>query len=433
MSAALNINNLPQWLLPTRPQPSETEAKLGWLVLLRWLTVGVQAAGIILAASLNLILPKVVPVLAGLTLLLVFANLIAGWRLRTYPPGSERVGHPGRLLFWMLLDWVLFLVPISLVSGIHNPFFPLVFLHVTLAAVLLPTRISLLFLGLVLVSVYLLNPVTYLWSQFGGYIRLSSLLATAIESLILVAVWGFVHWVSLNLSHYRQQLQRLQTQQERLQRIHLLGALGAGVAHEFATPLNTLRLRLQRLGRHYDADQQPADLIAALQAQAQCESRLHNLASLPTAESLSSLKPLSLEPMLRELSRQWAEKNPTPPLKLDFALPEALKVPLPELALKQALFNLLDNAAQAAGPTQPLEICLKAHTGHVLLEVADHGPGWPEIVKNHLGEPFVTTRPTGTGLGLYSVYLLATALGGQLELLPNIPQGARARLRLPYV
>lgn len=429
MSAIFNRTRLPQWFLPTRPQPSETEAKLGWLVLLRWLTVGVQAVGIALAASLNLILPKQVPVLAALTLFLALANLIAGWRLKNHPPQQE---HSARLLFWMLLDWVLFLLPISLVSGIHNPFFPLVFLHVTLAAVLLPTRISLFFLSLVLISVYLLNPVTYLWSQFGGYIRLSSLLATAIESLILVAVWGFVHWVSLNLGHYRLQLQQLQTQQERLQRIHLLGALGAGVAHEFATPLNTLRLRLTRLGRQYE-DALPADLEAALTAQAQCESRLRNLASLPTAESLSTLMPLPLEPVLRELSRRWSDKNPSPPLKLAVDLPAGFQMPLPELALQQALFNLLDNAAQAAGPEPPLEVQVRLQNGQVLLEVADQGPGWPEIVQSHLGEPFVTTRPTGTGLGLYTVHLLATALGGQLELLPNQPQGARARLRLPYV
>lgn len=430
MSAVLHIKNLPQWLLPTRPQPSETEAKLGWLVLLRWLTVGVQAAGIFLAASLNLVLPQQVPLLAGLTFLLATANLIAGWRLKTHRSKPER---PARLLFWMLLDWVLFLIPISLVSGIHNPFFPLVFLHVTLAAVLLPTRISLLFLGIVLVSVYLLNPVTYLWNQFGGYIRLSSLLATAIESLILLAVWGFVHWVSLNLSHYRQQLQVLQTQQERLQRIHLLGALGAGVAHEFATPLNTLRLRLTRLGRQYEDFEQPADLTAALQAQAQCESRLKNLASLPTAESLSQLTPLALEQVVKNLAARWSEQNSHTHVKLNIHLPTDFKIPLPELALKQALFNLLDNAAQATEMQIPLEIDIRLTHGLVQLDVADQGPGWPEIVRQHLGEPFVTTKAQGTGLGLYTVHLLATALGGQLELLPNLPQGARARLSLPYV
>ncbi|PIW47804.1 hypothetical protein COW20_11565 [bacterium (Candidatus Blackallbacteria) CG13_big_fil_rev_8_21_14_2_50_49_14] len=419
-----------QGFWPAVGREDETRLKLAWLVILRWITVLVQAGAIALAAGLNLVLPEQVPVLAVFPLALFLANL---WAARGLVQPVQAVQNaPARLLFWMLLDWVLFLMPISLVSGVHNPFFPLVFLHIALAAVLLPGLSSLLFLGIVLVSVYLLHPVIYLFGN-AGYLRLSVFLATAIQSFVLLMVWGFVRWVSLRLEHYRQQWQALQQQQERLQRLQLLGALGAGVAHEFATPINTLRLRLSRLARQYEEEAMPPDLVVALQAQARCESKLRTLASLPSVESLSQQEPLALTPVIRQLIENWARRYPRLPLNLELELAPDFKLPLPELALRQALENLLDNAVQAAGLDKPVRVCLKQNLREIVLEICDQGPGWPEIVRKHLGEPFVTTRSEGTGLGLYMVYLLAQAQGGQLELRDQVPQGACARLSLPCV
>jgi signal transduction histidine kinase len=63
--------------------------------------------------------------------------------------------------------------------------------------------------------------------------------------------------------------------------------------------------------------------------------------------------------------------------------------------------------------------------------VADRGPGWPEIVRNHLGEPFVTTKPGGVGLGLYYVHSLSEAIGANLLLEDRPDGGAIARVSLP--
>jgi signal transduction histidine kinase len=67
----------------------------------------------------------------------------------------------------------------------------------------------------------------------------------------------------------------------------------------------------------------------------------------------------------------------------------------------------------------------------VTLEVRDRGEGWPEVVRAHLGEPFITTRAGGVGLGLYYVWTLMSALGGELTLEDRPGGGATARLRLP--
>ena len=65
--------------------------------------------------------------------------------------------------------------------------------------------------------------------------------------------------------------------------------------------------------------------------------------------------------------------------------------------------------------------------------VEDDGPGLADDIKGRIFEPFATTKPVGegTGLGLYTSYMLARGMGGELALDDRPPRGARASLLLP--
>ena len=104
---------------------------------------------------------------------------------------------------------------------------------------------------------------------------------------------------------------------------------------------------------------------------------------------------------------------------------------LPAIAFTQAVLNLVENALEESTPETPVDVTVRATPERVEVEVRDHGPGWPTIVRAHLGEPFVTTRPGGVGLGLYFAYTLAETIGGELELDDAPGGGAIARLVLP--
>jgi two-component system sensor histidine kinase PilS (NtrC family) len=65
----------------------------------------------------------------------------------------------------------------------------------------------------------------------------------------------------------------------------------------------------------------------------------------------------------------------------------------------------------------------------ILFEINDDGPGVPPELRNQVFEPFFTTRPGGTGLGLYVARELADANGAALDLLPRGP-GAHFRMTL---
>ena len=64
----------------------------------------------------------------------------------------------------------------------------------------------------------------------------------------------------------------------------------------------------------------------------------------------------------------------------------------------------------------------------LVISVEDDGPGLPEQVRAKLFSPFVTTKASGTGLGLPISKKLVETLGGSLQLSPVEPHGTRAEL-----
>jgi two-component system, NtrC family, nitrogen regulation sensor histidine kinase NtrY len=95
--------------------------------------------------------------------------------------------------------------------------------------------------------------------------------------------------------------------------------------------------------------------------------------------------------------------------------------------ISQALLNLLANAAEAAleGGSPPC-VALRATTtadGDLVLEVEDSGQGVPDELRERIGQPFFTTKPHGSGVGLSLARQIARAHGGELELRPPTALG----------
>ena len=104
---------------------------------------------------------------------------------------------------------------------------------------------------------------------------------------------------------------------------------------------------------------------------------------------------------------------------------------IPPDALKQILFNLLDNAREIAGPERPVTVRVGAVGDTVTVDVLDEGPGITDAVLPHVFDPFFTTKDavTGVGLGLFVAEGLARRYGGRMEA-ANREDGPGARFRL---
>lgn len=113
-------------------------------------------------------------------------------------------------------------------------------------------------------------------------------------------------------------------------------------------------------------------------------------------------------------------------------VPETLEVSADIELLDQALINLLRNAMEALRDGQPGKITLTGLLetgGHVLIAVADNGPGIPAEQREKIFVPFYTTKRQGSGVGLTLVRQIATVHGGTVNISQTPGGGATISLR----
>jgi two-component system sensor histidine kinase FlrB len=101
-------------------------------------------------------------------------------------------------------------------------------------------------------------------------------------------------------------------------------------------------------------------------------------------------------------------------------------------ALTAALTNLVTNAFESA-PDVVVTLAAALRGDRVEFTVRDNGPGIAPSIRSRVFEPFFSTRPAGTGLGLAVVKTVAEAHGGNLELHSEVDRGTRFEINLPRI
>lgn len=119
--------------------------------------------------------------------------------------------------------------------------------------------------------------------------------------------------------------------------------------------------------------------------------------------------------------------------RLEVQAGEAGRLCVRPQALHDIVANLVVNAAEATGPGGRIALRCYQRDGHMVLEVADDGPGVPPEAEEAVFDAFVTTKAGGTGLGLLSVKMLAEEQDGRVEYGRSDLGGACFRVLLPRV
>ena len=99
--------------------------------------------------------------------------------------------------------------------------------------------------------------------------------------------------------------------------------------------------------------------------------------------------------------------------------------------LREAVSNLFANAMEAAGAGGIVSADASRANGSVVVRITDNGPGVPREIMDHLFEPFHTTKPEGSGLGLFSTKHILEMYQGGLKVESEKGQGTCVTVTLP--
>ena len=262
---------------------------------------------------------------------------------------------------------------------------------------------------------------------------------SAIESMyrLSLATMGgcFAVCLALVVGMVRRE-ERREHARRREEHLAFSGMLATGIVHDFRNPMSSLRLDAQMLEKETGRG---------------TESRPERMAELAgrMRHTLDRMEKVFQEFLV--LARPGEE--PATLLDLGACAKESLEMLAPrfeaagvasalsmmegegfirasQAAVKRALLNVMLNATQHAGPGGRVTVEVSRVAARIRLDVCDTGPGIPKEERERVFEMFYTTRPQGTGLGLFLARTAIEKNGGSLVVAE--PEGPGARLRMEF-
>jgi len=215
----------------------------------------------------------------------------------------------------------------------------------------------------------------------------------------------------------------------RLERLAHLGTLSAVLAHEIRNPLGAIKGFAQLAGE--TADARGKSLLESVVRESRRLEDLVNSLLLYGRPLNPSLRRADWDELAADLAAHAREAIGARPIEFSIQS-EIRQISTDPDLLKQALLNLVRNSVEAVpeGEAARIRLCAAVpNRSALVIAVEDDGPGIPEAVRSRLFAPFVTTKPSGAGLGLAISRKLAEVLGGSLRLVPLLPHGTRAEMR----
>jgi two-component system sensor histidine kinase RegB len=405
------------------PVDHRARISLDWLVRLRWGAVIGQAATIGAAEVMFGHLP--------LARLFAYVGMLAATNL-VLAVVKARTSSPRLLCGAVLtLDTLLLSGLLHTVGGAYNPFSILYLVHITLAAVVLGRRWT-WFLAALSVACYGLlfaaNPPAAAHAATDMRIHLQGMWVAFVVAAGLTAY--FVVQLSSAIERRDAELAEMRASVARHERLASVTTMAAGAAHELGTPLATIAVVSQELER----------TVSTLPASEQ--SRLAEDVRLIRTE-LARCRAI-----LNRLSAEAGQPRGEAPveLRVDDVVADVLEgVPaaqrarirvstehnggalrLPRAALLQVTQNLVQNALEAG--EGGVDFRFAATAAGVQIVVSDRGAGMTRDVLKRVGEPFFSTKPPGTGLGLgvFIARTLSEQMGGRFRLESEPGRGTTA-------
>jgi len=222
------------------------------------------------------------------------------------------------------------------------------------------------------------------------------------------------------------------------QRVSLLGELLNTLKHELSNPLFGLKMASDLLQAE-DIDEEFTSTVNDISINCnRCQTIIDNFSKLYREENVNEA--FNISDVLNETILLTKSESKQIPKKINFynfQTDDDYQIKSNPTWLSQIIFNLIINSSQAIKSSgndisrNIIEITVIKKLEEIEFSVSDSGPGIPKKLRDHIFEPFVTTKEKGTGLGLSICSNLIDKLNGKIEIIDKDEVGTIVVFTLP--
>ncbi|MGH3736542.1 MAG: ATP-binding protein [Micromonosporaceae bacterium] len=208
-------------------------------------------------------------------------------------------------------------------------------------------------------------------------------------------------------------------------------------SHQMRNPLTALQLRVEGLGEEITTPEGREEHQIAMRETERLSRILDSLLALARAErGRYQVEEVDAARVAMARVTAWHPLADQRRIALRYAASDVgVRVAVLSTALDQALDALIDNALKFSGPGARIDVSVHQERERVVVHVRDTGPGMTAEQRSRATDRFWRAPDAqnvdGSGLGLPIVAVLIEASGGRFDLLPAMPHGLDARIRLP--
>ncbi len=261
--------------------------------------------------------------------------------------------------------------------------------------------------------------------------RLQTLKGTTFVVLSALLIFGLAWGLLRRLARNHRALIAHQEALVKMERRAAVGLLATSVAHDMNNVLTVGMANLELLRNHTALDAAGTEMLTDI---GQSLDRLHDMTRRMSQSNHGQpqgvAQPVDLAGLLARSLRFLKHDPRVKNCDVRFAGPEHRTATVHEYSIREALENLVLNAAEATRGEGAIEVRLSEIPGGLSVDVHDSGPGVPPERRQQIFEPLYTTKPNGLGLGLVSVRTTAKLHKGRVEVDASPLGGACFRLIL---